>query len=107
SGHLRRDTTHDLGDEDRSAVSVARGVTAHEGFLETRELSERYASRTVRDLSQLNFYLSLAAMKLGVILEGVHARFLAGSTVGEGYDSVASSVPLLTARGLRLLASDA
>jgi hypothetical protein len=44
-------------------------------------------------------------MKLGVILEGVHARFLGGKSVGDGHDRVGDAVPVLAARGLRLLAS--
>jgi hypothetical protein len=42
-------------------------------------------------------------MKLAVILEGVHARHLAGTTVSDGYDNVGSAVPILVARGLRIL----
>jgi hypothetical protein len=42
-------------------------------------------------------------MKLAVILEGVHARHLAGTTVSDGYDNVGSAVPILVARGLRTL----
>jgi len=43
-------------------------------------------------------------MKLAVILAGVHSRYLEGRAVGEGYDLVGPAVPLLAARGLRLLA---
>jgi hypothetical protein len=42
-------------------------------------------------------------MKLAVILEGVHARYLGGQTVGAGYEKVGPAVPLLAARGLRAL----
>jgi hypothetical protein len=42
-------------------------------------------------------------MKLAVILEGVHARYLNGQTVSSGYAAAAPAVPLLVARGLRLL----
>jgi len=42
-------------------------------------------------------------MKLAVILEGVHHRYQDGQAVGDGYDRVGPAVPLLAARGLRLL----
>jgi aminoglycoside phosphotransferase (APT) family kinase protein len=96
---------HDQGDHDRAAVLVAVGLTAHPGFLTTGELAQRYAARTGRDLSHLDAHLALAAMKLGVILEGVHARYLNGTAIGHGYDRVETAVPALAARGLRLLSS--
>lgn len=96
---------HDRGDDERARVSVATGLTALPGFRTTDELAQRYAVRTGRDLARLDFYLALAAMKLGVILEGVHARYLGGRSVGAGYDRVGDAVPVLAARGLRLLAS--
>jgi aminoglycoside phosphotransferase (APT) family kinase protein len=94
---------HDQGDSERGAISVAAGLTALPGFLDTGELAQRYATETGRDLSALTFFQALAAMKLAVILEGVHRRYLGGRAVGDGYDRVGPAVPLLAARGLRLL----
>lgn len=94
---------HDAGDDERGLISVASGVTTAPGFLDTAALAERYAKRTGVDLSALDYYLALAAMKLGVILEGVHARHLGGKAVGDGYAGAGSAVPVLAARGLRLL----
>jgi hypothetical protein len=42
-------------------------------------------------------------MKLAVILEGVHSRFLAGQTVSDGYEGVDQAVPGLLAKGLAAL----
>lgn len=95
---------HDPADTERAEISVAAGLTALPGFLTTGELAQRYAVKTGRDLSALTFYQALATMKLAVILEGVHHRYLGGQAVGEGYDRVGPGVPLLAARGLRLLA---
>jgi aminoglycoside phosphotransferase (APT) family kinase protein len=94
---------HDPGDEERGAIPVAAGVTAHEGFPTGREFAEAYARRTGRDLGALPFYLALGAMKLAVVLEGVHARYVGGHTVSAGYEGVADAVPALVARGLRLV----
>jgi aminoglycoside phosphotransferase (APT) family kinase protein len=92
---------HDLGDEERAQIPVATGVTAHEGFPTSEEVAERYARLTGRSLDALPFYVALAAMKLAVILEGIHSRYLAGTSVTDGYAGVGEGVPLLVARGLR------
>jgi len=94
---------HDAADAERAEISVAAGLTTPAGFLTTGELAQRYAVATGRDLSLLTFYRALATMKLAVILEGVHRRYLGGQAVGEGYDRVGPAVPVLAARGLRLL----
>lgn len=96
---------HDQTDTERAQISVAAGLTALPGFLSTDELAQRYALETGRDLSTLTFHRALATMKLAVILEGVHRRYLDGQAVGAGYDLVGPAVPLLAARGLRLLAA--
>ena len=64
----------------------------------------RYAARTGRDLSHLAFYRAFTDWRLAVILEGVHARYLAGKSLGEGYDRVGPAVPLLVERALAHLA---
>jgi aminoglycoside phosphotransferase (APT) family kinase protein len=94
---------HDTGDHERDRIAVVAGVTAMDGFPTTTELAERYADRTGRDLATLPFHLALAAMKLGVILEGVHARYQAGTSTGDGYQHAGTAVPVLAARGLRTL----
>ena len=90
--------------EDGSAVPVAPGLTAHEGFPTGDEIAERYAARTGGDLSHLAFYRAFADWKLAVILEGVHSRYLAGKSMGEGYDRAGPAVPLLVERALGRLA---
>lgn len=89
--------------EDGSAVPVAAGLTAHEGFPTTDEIAERYAAATGRDVSALDYYRAFTDFRLAVILEGVHARYLAGRSMGEGYDRVGHSVPLLVERALSRL----
>ena len=56
------------------------------------EVVERYATQSGRDVSQLDFYEVLASYKLAIILEGIHARFLMGKTVGEGFDHIGAMV---------------
>jgi aminoglycoside phosphotransferase (APT) family kinase protein len=95
---------HDRDDPERDQIPVSFGLTSKPGFPASREIASAYADRTGRDLGNLPFYMGLALMKLAVICEGVHARYLGGRTVGEGYDRVGPAVPLLVARGLRTLA---
>jgi aminoglycoside phosphotransferase (APT) family kinase protein len=94
---------HDIGDDERSCIPVAAGLTAWPGFPTARGFAERYAALSGAHLRNLEFYLALGAMKLAVILEGVHARYLLGRTLGDGYDTAGAAVPVLIARGLRQL----
>jgi aminoglycoside phosphotransferase (APT) family kinase protein len=94
----------DRDDPERDQIPVSLGLTNKPGFPSSREVASAYADRTGRDLGNLPFYMGLALMKLAIICEGVHARYLGGQTVGEGYDRVGPAVPLLVARGLRMLA---
>jgi aminoglycoside phosphotransferase (APT) family kinase protein len=94
---------HDPGDVERGEIPVSAGLTDQPGFPTAESLAAAYAARTGRDLGNLSFYLGLAWMKLAVICEGVHARYLGGQTLGEGYAKVGPAVPLLAARGLRAL----
>jgi aminoglycoside phosphotransferase (APT) family kinase protein len=48
------------------------------GFPTQAELAARYAERSGRELSDLNFYVALGYWKLAIILEGVYARYAAG-----------------------------
>ena len=94
---------HDPGDAERGSIPVSGGLTDQPGFPTARSLASAYAARTGRDIGNLPFYMALAWMKLAVICEGVHARYLGGQTVGPGYEKVGPAVPLLVARGLRTL----
>jgi aminoglycoside phosphotransferase (APT) family kinase protein len=79
-----------LGD---GAVST---VSAAPGFPSEREIIERYAGGSERDLSRFGFYLGLASYKLAVILEGIHYRYLHGQTVGPGFENIGPGIfPLL------------
>ena len=63
-----------------SAEDLALGQPANlaPGFPSRAELASRYAERSGRDLSQIDFYVALGYWKLAIILEGVYARYTAG-----------------------------
>ena len=60
----------------RTALSMR--VEPLDGFPTRDELITRYAGRSGRDLSDLPWFEVLACYKLGIILEGTHARAQAG-----------------------------
>ncbi|TWH19933.1 phosphotransferase family protein [Prauserella rugosa] len=71
-----------------------------------REVAQRYAETSGRDLSRLEFYLGLGYFKIAVVAEGIHARYQQGMTRGEGFDRVGEAVAPLAAGGLRALKGD-
>ena len=75
-------------------------VTLAAGYPDEDELVRRYAESTGRDVSQLGFYLGLAAYKLAAILEGIHYRHIHGQTVGPGFDGLSERVDVLLDVGL-------
>jgi aminoglycoside phosphotransferase (APT) family kinase protein len=83
----------------REQADVALGQPANlaPGFPTREELAGRYAERSGRDLSQLDFFVALGYWKLAIILEGVYARYAAGGygQVGEGIQAFARLVERL------------
>jgi aminoglycoside phosphotransferase (APT) family kinase protein len=79
------------------------GGTTAEGLLDARATLDAYAARTDLDLSRITWYVAFGVFKLAVILEGVHARYLAGATVGEGFATMGAHVPVLAERAAALL----
>jgi aminoglycoside phosphotransferase (APT) family kinase protein len=91
-------TYHRLGANAEGSDIAVADVNLAPGFLTDREIVERYSRGSDRDLSQLGFYLGLAAFKLAAILEGIHYRYLNGQTVGAGFDRIGDAIhPLLDA----------
>jgi len=86
-------------------LGVRHAPTANAGFPSGGRLAARYAERSGRDVSALAFYRALGYLKLAVIAEGIHARHLAGQTVGAGFDGVGTAVPALVQAGLDTLGS--
>ena len=60
--------------------------TGIEGFPRYDELLERYANRTGRDLSEIDYYRAFSSWRLAVISEGVYARFLHGAMGSQDLD---------------------
>jgi aminoglycoside phosphotransferase (APT) family kinase protein len=74
------------------------------GFLTSGAMVGRYAERSPRDLGRLNWYVGFGYFKLAVVAEGIHHRYLAGKTVGAGFDHFGDAVPMLLAAAQQALA---
>jgi aminoglycoside phosphotransferase (APT) family kinase protein len=66
-----------------------------DGFPTGAQLAERYALGSGIPLANLDWYIGFGYFKLAVISEGIHARYLQGKTVGEGFDTFGPAVPVL------------
>ncbi len=60
-------------------IPLTRSPTLAAGFPGREELTARYAERSGRDVSQLDFFVALGYWKLAAILEGVYARYASGA----------------------------
>lgn len=93
----------------RSAAMLGAAVadaSLAPGYLTEVETLERYATATGRGIPRFGWYLALASYKLAGIVEGIHARFTEGMTVGAGYERIGElTAPLLDA-GLAALRED-
>ena len=58
-----------------------------------RELLDRYADRSDRDLTNVNYYCVLGLFKLACVMEGSFARFRAGTSDDAYFASLEHGVP--------------
>jgi aminoglycoside phosphotransferase (APT) family kinase protein len=79
----------------------AIGVEPWRGFPSATDLVDHYRPRTERDLSAIDWYAVLACYKLGIILEGTHARACAGQAPRETGDRLHAQTIALFERALR------
>jgi aminoglycoside phosphotransferase (APT) family kinase protein len=72
-------------------------ATIAPGFPKRDAVLERYAERSGRDLSEIDFFVALGYWKLAIILEGVYARYASGQygKTDEGFQEFAKIVERL------------
>ena len=71
------------------------GLTALPGNLNRRELAQRYAELSGRDLSNMLFYYVYALFKIAVIVQQIYARYKAGFTKDERFAGMIFVVRML------------
>lgn len=69
----------DPGEEGRANDPTTAG-----GFSSYADLLERYATRTGRDVSGVDYYIAFSSWRLAVISEGVYSRYLHGAMGDQG-----------------------
>ena len=87
------------GEEGDELVPLMRPATMAPGFPNREDVKARYAERSGRDLSEIDFYVALGLWKLAIILEGVYARYAAGqygAEAAEGAKQFGRTVERLT-----------
>jgi len=70
-------------DSDDVSVGSASMYVQAGGLPSRRELVARYAEHCSRNLDALDWYVAMACFKLGIVLEGTHARAFAGKAPRE------------------------
>jgi aminoglycoside phosphotransferase (APT) family kinase protein len=80
-------------------------VTDAPGFMTRRELMERYAHRSGRDLSKVRFYVTFGYFRLAVALQQIYARWKRGQTKDERFADFGKKVHTLVLHASELAAS--
>jgi aminoglycoside phosphotransferase (APT) family kinase protein len=62
-----------------------RSVTTSPGFLSRREMLELYATKSGRDVSNIDYYLTFAFYKIAVILQQIYYRWKIGEAKDERF----------------------
>ena len=79
--------------------------TGVDGFPSYSYIVDRYAKRTGRDVSEIDYYVAFGNFRLAVIAEGVYARYM-GGVMGDDHSNVSwfrDAVPALANKALTKL----
>ena len=82
-------------DDPDDLKAVMPTVTATPGFMKRRELIERYAEKSGRDLSEMHWYVVFGYFKLAGILQQIFARWKGGQTRDERFATFGARVRTL------------
>jgi aminoglycoside phosphotransferase (APT) family kinase protein len=92
-------------DDDPRWQAMAFGPTNAPGAMSRRELAERYAERTGRDVSNMLFYYCFALLKIAGIVQQIHFRWSKGYTKDPRFATLDQVVLALGATGMAAIAS--
>jgi aminoglycoside phosphotransferase (APT) family kinase protein len=81
--------------DDQAFQAMAFGPTMLPGSLTRRELVERYAEKTGRDVSNILFYYCFALFKIAVIVQQIYYRYVKGHTRDDRFSRLNEVVALL------------
>ncbi|HKP84621.1 MAG TPA: phosphotransferase family protein [Blastocatellia bacterium] len=77
-------------------------VTTEPGWMSRKEIVERYAEKTGRDLSGIAFYETFALFKIAVVLQQIYFRYVRGQTHDERFKNFDRRVAGLARAALEL-----
>ncbi len=89
------------GNAGAQIIATGSAIDAKAGFLTDDEIVARYAEKSGRVVDALDWYVVFAFYKLAIIVEGIHARFKMGKTLGDGFDSMGETVTALVKGALQ------
>ncbi len=81
----------------------AFGPTYAKGSYTRRQLADRYAELTGRDVSNVHYYVVFASFKLLVIIQQIYYRYHQGLTQDERFAGLVNLVKLLAQTGVELI----
>jgi aminoglycoside phosphotransferase (APT) family kinase protein len=82
--------------DDPPEIHMVRwGPTSIPGSLTRRELAQRYAEITGRDLSQIVFYYVFALFKVAVIIQQIYYRYFHGLTKDQRFATLGEVTKML------------
>jgi aminoglycoside phosphotransferase (APT) family kinase protein len=84
----------DAGDPE-GMQKIRWGPTTHPGGMTRGELVARYAEKTGRDISHMDFYLAFARFKVAVIVQQIYYRYHQGLTKDERFASMPAVIEVL------------
>jgi aminoglycoside phosphotransferase (APT) family kinase protein len=80
-------------------------VTDRPGWLTRDEIVSRYAARSGRDLSAIQFYETFALFKIAVVIQQIYFRYLRGQTDDPRFANFGERVDYLARHAARTLGS--
>lgn len=88
--------------DDPEDFHLIRTVPTHlEGSYTRRQILDRYAKKTGRDVSNIHFYYAFALFKLAVIAQQIYFRFTKGFTKDERFALLLAGVKVLMRNSMR------
>ncbi|MCF8565347.1 phosphotransferase family protein [Alicyclobacillus tolerans] len=90
-------------DDPASLKQMLPAVTTVDGFLSRADMLQRYAVKSGRDVSNMDFYMVFAYFKLSVILQQIYVRWRRGQTQDPRFEHFGKRVNELVAHAQRLI----
>jgi aminoglycoside phosphotransferase (APT) family kinase protein len=86
------------------ALSQGYAHTTAPGFLSRDEMTERYARRSGRDVSMVDYYRAWANWKTATVVEQIYVRYVRGQTNDPRFANMGEWAPVLARQAARVVA---